>query len=380
MEITFNREPIRYYMERVESQLKKAKETDPASFGKFLKRKFIKTKISICGLTYLDIDCAELKKHKENLSYKLQAIPIWNFFRRDVKLLNYIRAEGNGYNEILGTPGFFYTLLERLSVKSVRESDMRYINSVLYHLLPRFTKALDKEKRNLELLLNAGILSQLFKKREGGVEIVLDSNTRHRLETYLRLMLLFSDSRFGITDDADSAAESELYTYKDEELDNAREYLFSKSTDYLYKEILIKKDKCLTKVFANEECYQGKVAGRDKTGRGKRSYLQKLKIEKSMFVKLRELAKVSNDEARRKAINMIELRNKDTKQEIQKLNDDRKSIGKDPINLFFDKDKFWALTQKSDAWNEDFVDSLMLLYKYKELTIPKKELKKENSK
>ncbi len=380
VEITFNREPIRYYMERVESQLKKAKETDPASFGKFLKRKFIKTKISICGLTYLDIDCAELKKHKENLSYKLQAIPIWNFFRRDVKLLNYIRAEGNGYNEILGTPGFFYTLLERLSVKSVRESDMRYINSVLYHLLPRFTKALDKEKRNLELLLNAGILSQLFKKREGGVEIVLDSNTRHRLETYLRLMLLFSDSRFGITDDADSAAESELYTYKDEELDNAREYLFSKSTDYLYKEILIKKDKCLTKVFANEECYQGKVAGRDKTGRGKRSYLQKLKIEKSMFVKLRELAKVSNDEARRKAINMIELRNKDTKQEIQKLNDDRKSIGKDPINLFFDKDKFWALTQKSDAWNEDFVDSLMLLYKYKELTIPKKELKKENSK
>lgn len=380
VEITFNREPIRYYMERVESQLKKAKETDPASFGKFLKRKFIKTKISICGLTYLDIDCAELKKHKENLSYKLQAIPIWNFFRRDVKLLNYIRAEGNGYNEILGTPGFFYTLLERLSVKSVRESDMRYINSVLYHLLPRFTKALDKEKRNLELLLNAGILSQLFKKREGGVEIVLDSNTRHRLETYLRLMLLFSDSRFGITDDADSAAESELYTYKDEELDNAREYLFSKSTDYLYKEILIKKDKCLTKVFANEECYQGKVAGRDKTGRGKRSYLQKLKIEKSMFVKLRELAKVSNDEARRKAINMIELRNKDTKQEIQKLNDDRKSIGKAPINLFFDKDKFWALTKESDAWNEDFVDSLMLLYKYKELTIPKKELKKENSK
>ena len=115
----------------------------------------------------------------------------------------------------------------------------------------------------------------------------------------------------------------------------------------MYKEILIKKDKCLTKVFANEECYQGKVAGRDKTGRGKRSYLQKLKIEKSMFVKLRELAKVSNDEARRKAINMIELRNKDTKQEIQKLNDDRKSIGKDPINLFFDKDKFWALTKKA---------------------------------
>lgn len=380
VEITFNREPIRYYMERVESQLKKAKETDPASFGKFLKRKFIKTKISICGLTYLDIDCAELKKHKENLSYKLQAIPIWNFFRRDVKLLNYMRAEGNGYNEILGTPGFFYTLLERLSVKSVRESDMRYINSVLYHLLPRFTKALDKEKRNLELLLNAGILSQLFKKREGGVEIVLDSNTRHRLETYLRLMLLFSDSRFGITDDADSAAEQKLYTYKDEELDNARKYLFSKSTDYLYKEILIKKDKCLTKVFANEECYQEKAAGRDKTGRGKRSYLQKLKIEKSMFVKLRELAKVSNDEARRKAINMIGLRNKDTKQEIQKLNDDRKSIGKDPINLFFDKDKFWDLTKENDAWNEDFVDSLMLLYKYKELTIPKKELKKENSK
>lgn len=381
VEITFNREPIRYYMERVESQLKKAKETDPASFGKFLKRKFIKTKISICGLTYLDIDCAELKKHKENLSYKLQAIPIWNFFRRDVKLLNYIRAEGNGYNEILGTPGFFYTLLERLSVKSVRESDMRYINSVLYHLLPRFTKALDKEKRNLELLLNAGILSQLFfKKEKGGVEIVLNSNTRHRLETYLRLMLLFSDSRFGITDDADSAAEQKLYTYKDEELDNARKYLFSKSTDYLYKEILIKEDKCLTKVFANEECYQEKVAGRDKTGRGKRSYLQKLKIEKSMFVKLRELAKVSNDEARRKAINMIELRNKDTKQEIQKLNDDRKSIGKAPINLFFDKDKFWALTKENDAWNEDFVDSLMLLYKYKELTIPKKELKKENSK
>lgn len=173
-EITFNREPVRYYMDMVERQLKNAKKAWSGSL-----KKFMRMKISIYGMTYLDIDYPGLKIYKKQLActhkgYRfncpnckkrraiksdLQSIPIWNFFLTDVNRLNYLRAEENGYHKLLGTSGFYYTLLERLTDETVQENDIEYMNSVLYHLLPQFSDASDKDLQKWELLLMGELFS-----------------------------------------------------------------------------------------------------------------------------------------------------------------------------------------------------------------------------
>ena len=63
VEITFNKEPIRYYMERVERQLKNAKAQDPPA----ILRKFLNMRISVGDLTFFDIDYNKMKAYRESL-------------------------------------------------------------------------------------------------------------------------------------------------------------------------------------------------------------------------------------------------------------------------------------------------------------------------
>lgn len=62
IEVTFNNQPIRYYLDMVEAQLKNAKQ---ASCPKNLE-KFLYLKISIGGLTFLDIDYDNFKSYKKH--------------------------------------------------------------------------------------------------------------------------------------------------------------------------------------------------------------------------------------------------------------------------------------------------------------------------
>ena len=377
IEITFNKQPIRYYMEMVERQLKMAKETTVPS----VLRRFLLSKISMCSQTFLDIDysgikaakkkliCTEKKKNspkcncpkcneKRELNAELKSAPIWDFLMNDVTRLNNIRSERK-YNKLLGTPGFFYTLLERLTDETVKNNDLKYINSLLYSLLPQYINSSDKELKKLELLLNASIVRQLLQKGENGMEITLNHETRHCVETYLRLMLLFSDNRYHLSN-SDSKVE---FVFGTEELENSRKNLLVKSTDILYC-LLKKHSNSLFKVFVGNGRYS-KTAG---TRTIHCQCMQRLKIEKSMFVKLRDTQKISVS----KAASMIEIRNatgEDAKKKIDKLNEERKQNEKAPSYLYFDKAAFCKQAGKKGAWSSDFVDALMLLYEYKELAI-----------
>lgn len=371
VEITFNREPIRYYMDMVERQLRNAKETlVPDTLQPFLY-----AKICICNLTFLDIAYDKFKKlkknlkclkdpssksicncnnckNKRNLNSQLKSVHIWEFFLKEVKRLNYIRSDASGYNKLLATPGFFYTLLERISDEAVQKSDIKYINSVLYCLSPKYSNSSDERLRTLELLLNASILYQLLQKGKNGMQIVLNNETRRNLETYLRLMLLFSDSRFQLINASNFKKNS---LYQREDIENARKYLFTKSTDYLYSKIL-EENRALRRIFIK------------KISRNKIFCLQRLKIEKSMFVKLRNTGRISVA----KAASMIELRNPADKESIQKichLNVERVREQKKPCYLYFDKENFNKQASRGRAWNPDYVDSLMLFYEYKEMEI-----------
>lgn len=364
VEITFNREPIRYYMDMVERQLKCAKEGKvPDSLNPF-----VMAKISIGGQAFLDIDYNAVKKYKGSLkktergviNEELRAVPIWDFFLNDVYRLNAIRADEK-YSELLGTSGFFYTLLDRLSDEAVQRDDAKYISSVLYHLLPKYLSSSDQRLRNLEVILNGRILSQLmYKKSHEGMHLDLNKESKLRLETYLRLMLLFSDKRFRLNSDLKSKLR---YTAKD--LDDARKYLFSKSADYLYEKVL-SSHKPLRNLFIKKVEY--------KTENGKSIWgFQRLQLEKSMFVRMRDTSKVCAE----KAANMIAMKNPDDKEIIDELNEGRRSDKKIPYHLYFDKQQFLKQAKRKDAWNSDFIDSLMLFYQCIELAIRFKATSKE---
>lgn len=97
-----------------------------------------------------------------------------------------------------------------------------------------------------------------------------------------------------------------------------------------------------------------------------------LVLETSMFYRLRNVESIPVE----KAANMIELRNSFTKEEIRQANDARIKNQKLPRRLYFDKEKFKDLANEEN-WTPEFVDSLMLFYRYNELVMETSKVEQE---
>lgn len=373
VEISYNRQPIRYYMDMVETQLKHAKSTVVPSHLK----EFLVLKISMGNLTFFDIDYGQIKERKKSLQCKfgkrgpkckcencrnkleinrqMQNVPIWNFFISDLKFFNFIRSSDSGCSELLGKTNFFYTLLEDILDEDVRSDDIKYINHVLYHLLPSHFENPDPRVREMEMLLNSRLIKHLCKKGEEGAKIVLEEDTKCRFEAYLRLMILFSDTRFHILTKAGADESRKWYKQNKEEIGS---YLFHHPREYLFEKCLAKVDSRLTGIFVE------KVKGESRRKEG----YKRLNLAKSMFFRLRDVKHIPIY----KAADMIELHNpstQDEKTKIQALNEARKQEGKLSNRLFFEKKYFCKIAESTGKWTSDFVDSLMLFYEYNELTM-----------
>ncbi len=380
-EPTFNREPIRYYLETVERQLKSAKsKLCPKELEKFLK-----AKISIGGLTFFDIDYEEFKEYKNSLGKRCEEktalnravdnIPVWRFFLRDVGRLAYIRSREE-LRDSLGTHSFFHSLLDKLSHESVQKDETKYMNQLLYHLLPQYLSSPQPELRSLELLLNAGIIRQMYarkdkeqgreveqpsgKKRQmhadgaNGMEIQFNAKTRRRLEAYLRLMLLLTDNRFSAKNDAG-------YAFSEDELKNAAKLLLTKIPPYLFNKINeINKD--LGGYFVRKASFTKEKENKRQISI---SYYQRLRVEKGLFFRLHDTEKVPVE----KAAELLSIYNAPAE---GKSGGEKKEVAAktEPVyRLPFDKDCFISKAKKNGAWKTDFIDSLMLFYQYVDMTI-----------
>ena len=372
VEITFNKEPIRYYMERVERQLKNAKDQDPpAILGKFLNMR-----ISVGDLTFFDIDYNKMKAYRESLKNdrengkqkkleldcQMQNKPIWNYFISDVKFLNRVRTAGGTCSELLGRPNFFYTLLEDVTDEEIENDKVKYINHVLYRLEPRYFEHSDDELSQAELVLNASLIRQLYEREESGFRLVLESENRKRFETYLRLMILFSDIRFQLfKTDTEKHVEKrkpipEAYKSKKAEI---RRLLFAKPREYLYTTCLYARSKELTSLFVK------------KVSEGRKSGYQKVSLERSSFFKMKSV--LCENVPCEKTAEIIELHNPLEKEKIDEIIKKRKAEKKLPNRLYFDKQKMIKTVKKSSAWTPDYVDSLMLFYSYNEMFMKMKK-------
>lgn len=372
VEITFNKEPVRYYMERVERQLKNAKKRKAPA----ILEKLLNMRITVGDLTFFDIDYNKMKAYRESLKNdrksgkqkkleldcQMQNVPIWNYFISDVKFLNYVRTAGGACSELLGKSNFFYTLLEDITDEEIKKDKVKYINHVLYRLEPRYYEHSDGELSQAELVLNVSLIRQLYERKESGFKLELESRNKKRFETYLRLMILFSDIRFQLfktdteEDDEKGKIISEVYKNKKVEI---RRLLFSKPCEYLYDTCLRARSKELTNMFVK------------KVSQDRKSGYQKVSLERSSFFKMKSV--LCENVPREKAAEIIELHNSLKKEEIDEINKKRKAEKKLPNRLYFDKQKMIKAVKKSSAWTPDYVDSLMLFYSYNEMFMKMKK-------
>jgi hypothetical protein len=355
VEVVFNREPIRYYVEMVGEQLDLAKCHKCAMP---ILDSYVQAKISISGMVLLAIDDDSIKEIKNDNKNKKKDISfsqeiniakqkenIWNYFIHDLKLLHTIKSKAHLKQE-LGTQSFFYTLLEKLSVENLEYDNMKYTNIILYHLLPEYLDTSDIELRNAELLLNTQIIRQVYQKsnkeREGDI-ILLDSHSIKRFKSYIRLLLLFSDQRFKIFDATD---EGRINLSVDDEK-NIGKYLFNKPMKHLYEDVL-NKDRLINTLIMQIPKFK------------KSPYYRRLHIEKSMFFRLRNLEY-------ERAAELISMNN--GLEEINKkrnIEEQNKSKETNEYYMSFDVDEFKKLAKSTQKWKPDYVDSVMLLYEYNE--------------
>ena len=381
--ITFNREPIRYYLEAVNDQLDKAKNAVcPETLQEFLQ-----TTIAINNQTFFDVDYDEINNKIEAINKDLNSNPIWRSFKNDIKDFQSLNSDKEMREQICST-SFLYSLLEKLSSikicdkdvsenndKISLEKELEYINILLYSLR---LKHLDNSNiRNKELLFKSRIIKQLYvvlnkdedkkkikkkyKKANKKIykdTIVLNDNSKHRLETYIQLLILLTDPRYNLNSIEHSSEDSEK-----SQIENAHKFLLKETINYLYEK-LYNYDSNLLNIFINKDD--------PKNNNSSDIYFKRLNIEKSMFFKLRDTDKVSIE----KAAELIKLKNQVCQNKDSNVTKENKK--NTSSHMCFDEDKFKKAAKNS--WNSTFIDSLMLLYQYNEMNIKLNGIFKEEEK
>ena len=368
IDFTFNREPIRYYYERVQRQvecaksappLKKDKKTATASYAK------------VCINHYVFYD----GQTSDNIHY-----PSWMHFRNNVKRLKIAMEEGFAAHH------FLYGLLNKIQDRTINSSSVKYSNAVLYHLLPKYLDSGNENLRNAELLLIDSIIEQLLvpapkseqnkrhgskpssKKRRPRSENILsfENEQRKRLERYIRLLLLFSDTRFQIT------GNSEVTIDFGKHQSRVKSRLFNKTMKYMFHISLGQPDRQkssnnkhdmtrMRDLFVKEARYKPDDSAKTYPV----SVYRTLRISGSMFHRFKKM-----DKQQIAAVaDMIRATNTMTKEEIEQQEIERNQQKKAPPGLYYDHEKFLELAQRTKMWTNDYIDTLFIFYKYKELSI-----------
>ncbi|MET3504100.1 Cas10/Cmr2 second palm domain-containing protein [Halalkalibacter oceani] len=366
IDFTFNREPIRYYYERVQRQLDEAKTCSRNDKDKVEKSSYMK--ISINDYILKDYDA---KKKSP-----------WAYFIDDIALLKGAMKKGFAAHH------FLYGLLSKISDKTIGSSEVKFSNAVLYHLLPEHLDSGNKELREYELLLIEKLLRQLLApKEEHSYDRRDNSNQqkksekvlkfgfreRKRLERYVRMLLLFSDQRFAM--DGDKV----LLTRFDFDKKRIRSTLFNKPLRYLYHQSLygslnknttIKKHDVLQfrNIFTVSTKYNAPNRPRVQAYRD-------LQISSSMFHRFKKMDKGQIGTV----AEMLQSVNDRSKEDIKKLEAQRKSDKKAPPGLFFDEKAFREVGAKTNLWTDDYIDSLLIFYRLNELSIQYKTLYRDNN-
>ena len=343
LDFAFNREPIRYYFARVEDQLKKDKKAKALNKAE---RKRLVARICINDVVYYDVKREEKPKKKKDES----DVPKWEHVIHGLKVVK--RAEKEG----IEVTAFLYELLRKLKVREEDPTGIIHSNLVLYHLLPQYLDDPCKGKRKAELLLLENILSFIsFGKKNKTKELNFDQTSCTKLVKYISLLLLLCDTRFNIRE-----AEKSQVKYDKEKMKK----VFKRPLRYLYKnslyELWVKSGverslaEAMRDIFVNKAFYTNPNPNKDSSV----EVYQTLQITNSMFMRFKRF-----DMDIDAAAVMITALNPKTEEDYLKEEEERKCT-QPPGNLYFREKDFKSTAAKSGLWKKEYVDALMIFYRF----------------
>lgn len=373
VDITFNREPLRYYYERVDYQLddcaKKVKLGNPFETKDTPNRPIRHTKISINGTVFFWIseDISGNRKvwnrNKTNLN--------WHRFVQDIHNLNGAIATFKQENkEEYQAHHFYYSLLEKITNPTIKGNQLSYSNAVLYHLLPQTWTSNHAKLQQAEFHLLEPVIRQLFVEDyskgagKNAQKIAFGPAQKSRLEAYVRLLLLFSDPRFSLISEEKSPTTGRTIKRVNRA---GKRILVNKSLDYIYGTSLINgakvetEQRTLRQLFVQSAKYE--LESEDKV-----AVYRTLTIGNSMFYRMKKMMSEPNQGAITKIGKMLAAANPDTLKEVQELGAMNQSEHKAPPNLYFNEDVFKEVVN-STHFNSAYVDALLIFYQYKERAI-----------
>ncbi len=363
VEFTFNREPIRYYYERVERQLETAKKEKRSIIEKNEKSKEIQNEmldiqLSINHYVFFDItDNKEQKFYDKLEKYK----PQWKNFIDSISILKNAMEKGFKAHH------FLYELLRKITDPKIYKDEVKYSNAVLYHLSPSYLNSSDEELRKAELLLIAILLKQVSKKEGKQYELKFDCKQKKKLENYVRLLLLFSDSNLKIKD------EDKEFVKNTFDIKKIRRCVFNRVLRYLYtnnldiKDEKENKEKKLKDIFVREEKYVSDLRD-NKKRRMKIKVYRTLPIRSSMFYRIKNKIKKQDNKYIYHIITNMQNRTQDEIKQIEEL---RKKEYKAPPSLYFDTEGVDEIVNKID---KDYIDSLLIFYQFNQQSIQYKKI------
>lgn len=359
IDIATNDQPIRYYYERVEKQLENAKKKiflkNPSDTVK-CEQKPNWVKISFNNILFL-----YLEDYISNI--KSQYLR-WEYLKRDVKLLNYVREKSGN---LIGVTNFFHQLLNILRNNQGKENEKKRAVDLLYYLHPQnlpstlpdsleqpFVSTENGKKKlyfsslddlvQAELLLKAVIIDRLLILTGNGKK-KLSFSELDNFETFLRLMLFFSDERF-FSKSLDISESNIMKKFSSKKINSI---LFNKTKYYIYD--ILSKHKELGKIFVEEiddiTCYKSKNGKNVK-------YYRKVKMSNSMIQKLK---KVLNHWDIDRISAFLEKNSKIEIEEVDEREKPRyyKNLNASDIKCF--KENFQKFTP-------GFLDALVIFHKY----------------
>ena len=334
IEFTFNREPIRYYYERVQRQLECAKITDSEGL------KSMQPHIRICMNQYVFFDCIDKDAKPQS----------WSHFIHDLKILKSAESEGFKVHH------FMYGLLSKITDPAVREHKLKYSNAVFYHLIPSYFESKTKLGEG-ELLLIDLLLKQVVEKKGRSSVIKFydkDGRVKEKFEQYIRLLLLFSDKRFHLTDHIPDYDVSNFDIQKK----NIRTNVFNRVLRYLYQESLFNsvtngavdsdQIKKMRDLFVIDTKYK------NQSGKDVQVY-QTLRLSKSLLHQMKSLGADPDLDAKLIQLNVLK-----TKEKYEVSVETRKAGCKPPPSLYFDEKRFLDIAKSTNLWKEDYIDTLLI--------------------
>lgn len=357
IDISFNREPIRYYFERVQNELdmaKKMKLTFESEVNESV------AKLCLSGYTFYDSACKIADG--DDAGYLS-----WPKFLETVQTLNLLIVKK------FPAHYFLYGLLNKITDPSICSTSVKYSNAVLYHMIPQYLGSADKQLREGELLLLEALLRQVTVITKDASDKAVysfhfDKKHRRKLEAYVRLLLLFCDERFKLTDEQQlSCREYDGWVSK-----RIRKAVFDRALQYLYEQNLDKELKWRKEPFSAAKkirssfiCYESYMTSDNK----RIPVFLKRKITLSMFFRMKKTGPDVEICA-----SMIEASENRSQEEYEELRKKKQNEHKAPPMEPFDRNTFCKLASTTRLWTDDYVDSLMLFYKYHDMLLTYKKI------